>query len=151
MVGGTQGRLRKRTCWMNPSVGRAPVRFLPGHILDQVQDVIELRESLTEFELGWRDEDFLKKEVTDLEDISTQSFISKTEEITVYLELRACAVVVEETIYDLMYGRNLYCGEPAMDEWKWDYYREILQNLRSLSVTGFCPGDCDEDCDEGDE
>ena len=149
MVGGTQGRLRKRPCWMNPSVGGAPVRFMPGHILDQVQDVIELRESLTETELGWKDEDFLKNEVTDLEDISTKSFISQTEKIIVYLELRACAVVVEEKRYDLMYGRNLYCGEPAMADWKWEYYREILQNVRELSVAGFCPGDSDGD--EGDE
>jgi hypothetical protein len=145
MVGGTQGRLRKRPCWMNHSVGGPPVRFVPGNILDLVQDVMELRESLTETELGWKDEDFLKNEVTDMEDVSKKSFISEEEEITVYLELRACAVVVEETIFDLMYGRNLYSGGPTMEEWKWDYYIEILQCVRSLSVTGCCPGDCDEE------
>jgi hypothetical protein len=118
---------------------------VPGNILDIVQDVMELRESLTETELGWKDEDFLRNEVTDLEDVSKKSFISEEEEITVYLELRACAVVVEETIYDLMYGRNLYSGGPTMEEWKWDFYREILQCVRELSVTGCCPGDCDEE------
>ena len=146
MVGGTEGRLRKRPCWMNPSTEAAP-RFMPGTIVDMVQDEIELRESLTETELGWPDEDFLKQEVIDLEEISTKSFISEEDEIKEYMELRARAVVVEETIFDLMYGRRFYRAEPAIDDWKWDYYIEILQCVRTLSVAGCCPGDCDD----GDE
>jgi len=145
MVGGTQGRMRKRPCWMNHSEG-PPIRFMPGTVLDAVQDVLELRESLTETELGWKDEDFLKNEVTDLEDISTKSFISQMEEIEVYMELRSQATIIEETIFDQMYGRKSYHGEPAMEDWKWEYYSEILQCVRSLSVTGCrIVGDCDDE------
>ena len=128
---------------MDPSRLNVPRRYFPSDIQEKVQDVIELRESLVDTELGWPNPAFWKDEIENMERISGKSFFFQQEEIDVYLELRAAACIAEETIFDLMYGRKLYSAGPAMEEWKWIFYREILEHVRKLSVIGRCPGDCE--------
>jgi hypothetical protein len=126
---------RKRPAWMTRLNDTALVmRVFPMHILEMVDDLLNLRQDLYGKERGGVLEDFLENDVAFLSEVLEIPFFTDEDEVGVYTQLRMRAVGVEQAIHDLMKGEGKYKGAATMPKWRWLRYEAILDNVQSISV-----------------
>ena len=146
---------RKRPSWMNPvdETNTPVMRFLPGHLREAVDEIVEMVDELHDNDRGWLEDHFLEEEVFKLVEVLGIPFLSQEQEISVYTEFRSRACDIEETIFNLMRGEGKYPGD-AMQHWRHRHYQDILDTSRELSVVlAACerPEDDGTELDEDEE
>ena len=139
---------RKRPSWMNPAyeTDTTSIRFLPEYLGKAVDEMVSMVDELHDNERGWIQDHFLEEEVHHLGEVLGVYFFTEAQEISVYMDFRASAVQIEQTIFDLMKGEGKYEGDP-MPEWRKHHYQDILDSSRELSVV-LSAYEPDEDNDE---
>jgi hypothetical protein len=126
---------RKRPAWMTRLNDAAPImRVFPMHVLEMVDDLLNLRQDLYGKERGGYLQDFLEDDVAFLVEVLEIPFYTDEDEVGVYAQLRMRAVGVEQAIHDLMKGEGKYKGAAAMPKWRWLRYEAILDNVQNISV-----------------
>jgi hypothetical protein len=142
---------RKKPKYMtNTSDADIPLRFMPEVICRSVDELIAMRVEVCEEEPTEFLQCFLQAEVAHLAEIIDFPLFTEQDEIRVYTEMRARAVAIEQTVYDLMYGKGNYQGIPQ-PEWRWIVYQPILLKVREISVIRSMFEENEDDEDDHDE
>ena len=139
---------RKNPSWMNPAyeTDTTSIRFLPNYLTKAVDEMVSMVDELHDNDRGWLPEDFLEEEVFQLGESVGVGFCTEEQEISIYMDFRARAVDIEQTIFDLIKGEGKYPGDP-MPQWRHLYYQDIVDGARELSVV---LADCEE-AEDNDE